>query len=80
MNVNQFEFLIASVPDREKVACEIYYKLELIAEISQETNELMLEIYPCTQNKWWDIPLISFQRTLEKAKNHLLGKGVSDSS
>jgi len=67
-----FEFIIASPFDREKLICEIYYKGEIIAEISQETEELALEIYPTLKKKYWEIPLAQFQKTLEDAKNHLL--------
>jgi hypothetical protein len=68
-----FEFIIVSSPDREKVTCEIYYKDELIAEISQEIEELLLEIYPPNVKKWWTIPLFQFQTAIEDARKHLLG-------
>ena len=73
MIIEDFEFIIASPVERERLICEIYYKKEIIAEISQETNEFMLEIYPSQINKWWKIPLLQFQDALEYAKNHLLG-------
>lgn len=68
-----FELLITSSPDREKVTCEILYRNEILAEISQETDELLLEIYYSPTKKWWGVPLIQFQKILEDAKNHLLG-------
>ncbi len=74
MKKGLFEFTIVSAYDREKLTCEISYKNEIIAEISQETNEFMLEIYPSKMNKWWEIPLAAFQQALEDGKNHLLGK------
>lgn len=75
MKNNDFEFIIASPIDREKLICEIYYKGEFFAEISQETNELMLEIYsPPQMSKYWEITLLQFQKVLEEAKNHLLGQ------
>ena len=58
----------------EKLICEIYYNNEIIAEISQETDELILEIYPCAISDYWEIPLHKFQMALEYAKNHLLSK------
>jgi hypothetical protein len=45
---------IASVPDREKLVAELWYNQELWGEISQETGELILEIYPnpaCSQHQ-----------------------------
>jgi len=68
-----FEFVIASAPDREKVFCEIYYKSDLIAEISQETKELIVAIYSHPSNKWWEVPLIPLQNAIEEAKKHLMG-------
>jgi hypothetical protein len=68
-----FELLICSPIDREKLTCEIYYLGEMLAEISQETDELLLEIYPPKTKKWWDIPLLQFQQIIEDAKNHLSG-------
>lgn len=73
MIVDDFEFIIASPYDREKLICEIYYKGEFIAEISQETNELMLEIYSSEKTNCLSMPFIQFQKALEQAKNHLLG-------
>ena len=72
MNKNEFKFIIASPFDREKLICEIYYREAIIAEISQENNEFLLEIYPLEKNEWWSVPLLEFQKTLEDAKNHLL--------
>ena len=73
MIIKDFEFLICSPCDHEKLTCEIYYKNEIIAEISQETKEFILEIYPSQKNKWWTIPLIQFQEALEFAKTYLQG-------
>lgn len=70
----EFEFIIASPFDREKLVCEIHYKDEIIAEISQETSELLLEIYPSQKNKYWAVSLSTFQKVLDDAKNHLLGQ------
>lgn len=70
--MNNFEYLITSSPDREKLSCEIYYKGEILAEISQETSELLLELYQPQSEKWWQIPLEDFQNSLIFAKEHLL--------
>ena len=74
--MNNFEYLITSSPEREKLCCEIYYNGEIIAEISQETQELLLEIYPSKKEKWWSIPLEEFEKAISYAKNHLLGGKV----
>lgn len=71
---NDFDFIIGSPINRERLICEIYYKGEIIAEISQESNEVIIEIYPPQTEKWWTIPLVQFQTALEYAKNHLLNR------
>ena len=50
--MNDFEYLITSSPEREKLSCEIYYQDEILAEIFQETTEFLLEIYPSKNKKW----------------------------
>lgn len=74
MKKGEFEYLIGSPFDREKLICEIYYNKELLAEISQEDNNLMIELYPPKSSNFWIIPLSSLQEALEFGKNHLLGK------
>lgn len=70
---DDFEYIIASCEEREKVMCEIYYQGEFLGEISQETEELLLEIYPNSTKKCWAIPLSQFQEALKIAKQFLLG-------
>ncbi|MFA6916606.1 MAG: hypothetical protein WC222_09430 [Parachlamydiales bacterium] len=74
MSENDFTFLIGSPVDKENLICEIYYKDEMLAEISHESQEFIIEIYPPEINKWWTFPLLEFQEALEYAKNHLIGK------
>lgn len=71
---NDFEFIIGSPTDREKLICEIFYKEEILAEISQETNQLMIEIYPPQKNAYWILEFDKFQNALETGKKHLLGQ------
>ena len=75
MKKNNYELLIVSSPEREKVYCEIYYKGQILGEISQEEHKLLLEIYSYPVNqKWWQFSLEEFQEILELGKKHLLGK------
>lgn len=67
----EFKFVICSPVDREKLTCEIYFKNEIIAEISQESKELMIELYPTQSCKWWTVSFDDFQMALNKAK-HIL--------
>ena len=72
MRSNDFEFIIASPSNREKLVCEIYYKNEILAEISQEKEEVIIEIYPSQAKKWWELPLVQFQNALEEARKYLI--------
>ncbi|MFA6118635.1 MAG: hypothetical protein WCT85_01675 [Parachlamydiales bacterium] len=75
MRKNNYELLIVSSPEREKVYCEIYYEGRILGEISQEENKLLLEIYSYPiNNKWRQVSLEEFQEILELGKKHLLGK------
>lgn len=72
MRKGSFEFTVVSAFDREKLTCEICYKNEIIAEISQDDESLTLEIYPSQINKWWNVPLLAFQQALEDGKEYLI--------
>ena len=75
MKPNNYELQIASSQDREKVYCEIYYKGQIIDEISQEQNKLLLEIYSYPINEQWlQFNLEEFQKKLELGKNIKLKK------
>jgi hypothetical protein len=75
MKNGDFEFIIGSPVGFERLVCEIYYNEEIVAEISQETEELRIEIYPPQTSKWWAFPLAQFQIVLEQARDYLLDKG-----
>jgi hypothetical protein len=45
-----------------------------LGEISQETNNLSLEIYSCSRaGEWWELSLDEFQDILDTGKKYLLG-------
>ncbi len=67
-----FEIVILGALHRKNLTCEISYNEEILAEITQESNELMLEIFPPFSKKYWEIPLVAFQEALEEAKHFLL--------
>ena len=71
MRDGDFEYLICSSPDREKVSCEIYYKDEILADISQERDDLMLMLFSRQNKQWWEIPYVHFKNALEAAQKHL---------
>ncbi len=74
MKNGDFEFIIGSPVELEKLICEIYYREEMVAEISQETEELKIEIYSPVNSQWWTFPSVQFQIILDQAKDYLLAK------
>jgi len=63
---------IASVPDREKLVAELWYEQELWGEISQDTGELVLEIYP--NSNFRQLKCEDLIHAVQQAENQLLGK------
>lgn len=71
MDRKEFSFLIADEPSRENVYLEIWWKNEMIAEITNERRELKVIFY-------FDSKPIEFNyevllEVLEDGKNWLLG-------
>jgi len=65
---------IASVPDREKLVAELWYEQELWGEISQDTGELVLEIYPNSTSRFRQLKCEDLIHAVQQAENQLLGK------
>ncbi len=62
---------VASPPDREKLVVKIQFGNEEWAEINQETDKLILEIYPKDGDKTWVFDYEETVKTLIDAKKHL---------
>ncbi len=69
--MKNFKINIASLPDREKLVLEIWYKNEQVAEINQETDEFFLEIYPPKKGNSWKFNLKEFQKIIDKGMEML---------
>lgn len=67
--MSKFKIEISSVPDRNKLVAEIWYKNSLIAEINQESDNLEIELYP-PHKVIFDYQ--EFLKILETAKNKLV--------
>lgn len=70
--MRNFEIVIASLPDREKVVAEIYCDNIQWAEISQETGDLIVQFYTHPLKKYWEFSLEKAIEVLEKSKKKLL--------
>lgn len=72
--MSKFRIIIASLPDRERVVAEISYDNVQWAEISQETDELIVQFYKHPRKDFWEFPLEEALQALEQAKKSLLGR------
>lgn len=71
---NNFEVIIASVPDRDLLVAEIWLENIMVAEISknEETNNNFNIIFYLTENKILECELNKFEDILNQAKAGLL--------
>ncbi len=73
--MEKFSITIASLPDREQLVAEILYEGVQWAEISQETDDFIIQFYSHPRKKYWEFPLEQAMKVLEQAKRRLLGLG-----
>lgn len=71
--MNNFRIVIASLPDRDKCVCEIYYNHVEWAEISQENSEIVIQFYSNPSQNYWEFPLDVALEVLQNAKKKFLG-------
>lgn len=72
--MDKFRITIASLPDREELVAEILYDNVQWAEISQETDDLVVQFYAHPRQKYWEFSLYEAIKILEKAKKKLVGE------
>ena len=72
--MDKFRITVASLPDREELVSEILYDGVQWAEISQETNDLVVQFYAHPRQKHWEFSFNEAIKVLEKAKKRLLGE------
>ncbi len=56
--MRKFDITIASLPDRENLVAEILYDGVQQAEISQETEALIIQLYPHPRQEYWKSSLM----------------------
>ena len=71
--MKQFIITLASLPDREHLVAEIVYDGVQWAEISQESDELIIQFYSHPKGEFWEFSCDEAIKILEKAKLRLLG-------
>lgn len=62
---------ICSPPDRKFLVAEIMLDNEQVAELNQEQNALLLEIYPRRDGQPWIVSYEVLLKALTKAKKRL---------
>ncbi len=73
--MDKFRITIASLPDRESLVAEILYDGVQWAEISQETDELIIQFYSHPRQKCWEFLYDEALEALELARKKLVGLG-----
>lgn len=70
--MDKFRITIASLPDRERLVAEVFYEGVQWVEISQESDEVVVQFYSHPRKKHWEFTYDEAVQVLEKAKNKLL--------
>lgn len=73
--MSNFEIVVASVPDRDELTAELYYKGNQWVEISHETDEMLIQFYPHPSQDYWEFSLKEALHALEKAKQRMIALG-----
>ena len=74
MKKDQFRIRISSPPDREKLVAELLVGNDQWAELNQETDELLLEVYPRQDGLPWSLDFEATLEALNAAKKRLVGE------
>lgn len=72
MNKEDWEIIIADMPDREEPVSEIWYKNKYWVEISAEVpNEFVIQFYSHPEKDYWEFPYEEAMEVLQQAKDRL---------
>ena len=77
-NMGKFEIIIASLPNKENLVADIYYNNLNWAQISQETEAIMIRFYPPEYTPFWEFNLDEALEILEMAKKRMIDLGARD--
>lgn len=72
MRIGNFEIMISTLPHRERPVAEIYFGNMYWAQISQETDDLLIHLYSHPKEKSWEFEFDEALEVLERAKAKLL--------
>lgn len=68
-----FEILIADDSEREELYAELWFDNEMWAEITQEHNQVRLNLYPRQNGEPWSLPFEAAQQQIRRAYVALRG-------
>jgi hypothetical protein len=71
---DDFEILIMNVPDRDDLIAEVFYKNTQVACVMENIGEFVIQIFPCPDEDFWELPFDKMLATLERAKKILHGE------
>lgn len=73
--MGNFDITVGSFPDKENLVADIFYENIQVAEITNENNNLQIQIYCYKDKDYWEFSLDEFQKVIEKAKQKLIAIG-----
>ena len=74
--MNKFDITMASLPHRENLVAEIFYENVQWVEISNDTEDIIIQFYSHPRKGYWEFPLDEALNILERAKKRFLDMQV----
>lgn len=72
---DKFTITIASLPDRERLVAEVFYNNVQWAEISDETNQILIQFYSYPKQDHWEFFLDEALQVLKAARHKFVELG-----
>ena len=73
--MKKFEITVGSLPNKNNLVADIFYGNIQVAEISNENNEFLIQIYCYKDKDCWEFSLDEFQKIIEETKQRLIAVG-----
>ena len=73
--MTKFTITVGSFPNKNNLVADIIYENTQVAEISNENNKLLIQIYCYKEKDCWEFSLEEFQKVIEEAKQKLIAIG-----
>jgi len=73
--MKKFEITIGSLPNKDNLVADIFYDRFQVAEITNENNEFLIQLFFYENKDCWTFLLEDFQKVIEDAKRRLIEVG-----